>query len=76
VSQAAMDLDVKTAYGLEKTVVPVCNCRNIGKADMVLNDYAPEITVDPETYVVTVDGEAVYSKPADKLPLTQMYNLF
>jgi len=76
VSQAAMDLDVKAAYGLEKTVVPVCNCRNIGKRDMVLNDYAPEITVDPETYVVTVDGEAVYSKPADKLPLTQMYNLF
>lgn len=76
VSQAAMDLDVKTAYGLEKTVLPVRNCRNIGKSDMVLNDAAPVITVDPETYVVTVDGEAVYSKPADKLPLTQMYSLF
>ncbi|MBR3756095.1 MAG: urease subunit alpha [Firmicutes bacterium] len=76
VSQAAFDGGIKEECGLEKTVVPVRNCRNIGKADMVHNDYAPAITVDPETYEVTVDGETVYSKPADKLPLTQMYSLF
>lgn len=76
VSQAAMDADVKGQYGLEKTVVPVKNCRNIGKKDMKYNDKTPEITVDPETYVVTVDGEAITSKAADKLPLTQLYSLF
>ena len=76
VSQAAMDADIKGQYGLEKTVLPVGDCRNIGKKDMVHNSRAPKITVDPETYVVTVDGEAVYSKPAEKLPLTQLYSLF
>ena len=38
---------------------------------MVFNDRTPELTVDPETYKVTVDGEEITSKPAEKLPLTQ-----
>ena len=37
VSQAAMDKDVKSAYGLQKQVRPVENCRHIGKKDMKLN---------------------------------------
>lgn len=76
VSKAAMANDVKEVYGLEKTVVPVSNCRHIGKVDMKFNDKAPEITVNPETYEVRVDGEKITSKAAEKLPLTQLYNLF
>ena len=76
VSQAAVDAGIKEECGLEKTILPVRNCRNIGKKDMVHNDATPEVVVDPETYVVTVDGEEVYSKPVDKLPLTQLYSLF
>jgi len=76
VSKAAMEADIKGTCGLKKKVVPVSGCRSIGKKDMVYNDYAPVITVDPETYVVTVDGEAITSKPAEKLPLTQLYSLF
>lgn len=76
VSQAACMADVKGKYGLEKTVLPVKNCRNIGKKDMVHNGYTPEISVDPETYEVKVDGQAVTSKPAEKLPLAQLYSLF
>lgn len=76
VSKAAMEAQVKERYGLEKTVVPVENCRNIGKKDMVYNDKTPEITVDPETYEVKADGETLTSKPAKKLPLTQLYSLF
>lgn len=76
VSQAAMDNDVKTQYGLQKTVVPVRNCRNIGKKDMKYNDATPEITVDPETYEVCADGVKLESKPAETLPLTQLYSLF
>ena len=71
-----MDVDVKAAYGLEKTVVPVKGCRDISKKDMVYNSRTPKITVDPETYEVTVDGESITSKPAEKLPLTQLYSLF
>lgn len=76
VSKAAMEEHVKEKYGLEKTVVPVENCRNIGKKDMMYNDKTPEITVDPETYEVKADGETLTSKPAKKLPLTQLYSLF
>ena len=76
VSKAAMDEDIKTKYHLEKIVVPVSNCRNIGKKDMKFNDKTPEITVKPDTYEVKVDGVHVTAKPAKKLPLTQLYNLF
>lgn len=76
VSKAAMDEDIKTKYHLEKIVVPVSNCRNIGKKDMKFNDKTPQITVNPETYEVKVDGVHVTAKPAKKLPLTQLYNLF
>ena len=76
VSKAAYDNDVKAKYDLEKTVVPVRNCRNIGKADMKFNDATPEIKVDPETYVVTADGVKLESEPAKTLPLTQLYSLF
>lgn len=76
VSKAAMEDNIKEKLGLEKTVVPVGNCRTITKNDMKLNSAAPEITVDPETYKVTADGVEITSKPAKKLPLTQMYSLF
>lgn len=76
VSKAAMDNNIKEKLGLEKTVVPVKNCRNISKSDMKYNSCTPNITVDPETYKVTADGVEITSKPAEKLPLTQMYSLF
>lgn len=62
--------------GIMKKAVAVKNCRNIGKKDMVLNDYLPKIEIDPETYSVIVDGEELKSKPAQKLPLAQLYSLF
>ncbi|AHM58599.1 urease subunit alpha [Flammeovirgaceae bacterium 311] len=67
---------VKEHYGLTKKVVAVKGCRNIGKKDMALNDYLPNIAVDPETYQVTVDGVHLTCEPATKLPLAQLYNLF
>ena len=63
-------------YGLAKAVVPVEHCRNIGKADMQLNDAVPNIEVDPETYKVSVDGREITCAPAEKLPLAQLYHLF
>lgn len=75
-SQAAIDAGVPEQLGLKSTVLPVHNCRSIGKADMVRNDLAPEIDVDPETYRVSVDGEEVTIAPAESLPLTQLHYLF
>ena len=76
VSKIAFDSGIRESYGLEKKVVPVRGCRNIGKADMKLNDATPDITVDPETYEVKADGEAITCEPAKTLPLTQLYQLF
>ena len=76
VSKAAAEGGVKEKYGLEKMVLPVENCRNIGKKDMKFNSATPEITVDPETYEVKADGVSITSKPAKSLPLTQLYSLF
>ncbi|HCN10599.1 MAG TPA: urease subunit alpha [Lentisphaeria bacterium] len=74
VSQAG--LDIASTYDLGKQLVPVRDCRSIGKTDMRLNDMTPDIDVDPETYRVTVDGEHLTCEPAAKLPLAQLYNLF
>ena len=76
VSQIALDEGIKEKLGLQKMILPVHNTRNISKKDMKWNDKTPEITVDPETYEVKADGEPLTSKPAERLPLTQMYSLF
>jgi urease subunit alpha len=75
VSQASV-AHVQEKYGLHKKVVAVKNCRNVSKKDMALNDYLPNIEVDPETYKVTVDGVHLTCEPATRLPLAQLYNLF
>jgi urease subunit alpha len=74
VSQAAVDN--VAAYGLTKRIQPVVGCRGLMKTDMVLNDALPVITVDPETYRVTADGEHLTCEPSERLPLTQKYFLF
>ena len=76
VSQAAFDAGIKDAYGLQKTLVPAHGPPSSSKKDMGENPPSPLLTVDPETYKVTVDGEEITSKPAEKLPLTQLYSLF
>lgn len=76
VSQAGIDNNIAEEYGLEKTLLPVSNCRNIGKKDMIHNNGTPEIMVNPENYKVSIDGEVLTSEPVDTLPLAQLYFLF
>ena len=76
VSQAALADDVGGKLGLGKTVLAVKGTRTIGKADMILNNARPEITVNPETYEVRADGELLTCEPATELPLAQRYFLF
>jgi len=61
---------------ISKSVIAVENTRNISKKDMVFNNYCPEISVDPETYEVTADGNILTCEPATELPLAQRYFLF
>ena len=53
--------------GLEKVILPVKNCRGIGKEDMMWNDKTPDIEIDPETYEVTLDGKIATVDPAKEL---------
>jgi urease subunit alpha len=64
------------SLGLKKRLVPVENCRRIGKADMIHNSATPHIEVDPETYEVRADGDLLTCEPASVLPLAQRYFLF
>jgi len=76
VSRAAYDADVRTRYGLAKDVVPIGGVRELRKADMIHNGYAPAISVDPETYIVVADGQTLLCEPAKVLPMAQRYFLF
>jgi urease subunit alpha len=76
VSRASLDAFVPQRYGLTKRLVAVRGCRSISKRDMKLNDALPHITVDPETYTVTADGEVLTASAARVLPLAQRYALF
>ena len=76
VSAAAQDDTITDKLGLAKTTVPVAHTRIISKADMVHNDYCPQIEVDPETYDVRADGELLTCEPAEELPMAQRYFMF
>jgi len=76
VSKASMEDGVKNKLGLAKSIVSVENTRSIGKSDMVMNDFCPEIEVDPETYEVRANGELLTCEPASELPMAQRYFLF
>src|ERR687889_2365196 len=72
-SKAAVELGVPQKLGLEKVMLPVRNCRNISKKDMMWNDKTPEITIDPETYEVKLDGKIATVDPAKELSSAQRY---
>jgi urease subunit alpha len=75
-SEASLNAGVPRKLGLKKLIVPVRNCRRIGKKDMIHNSSTPNIEVDPETYEVRVDGTLITCDPARVLPLAQRYFLF
>lgn len=75
VNQAALDNGIKEKLGLNKQVVATKGTRQLNKGHMLHNSACPEVTVDPETFEVFVDGKLMTCKPAEKLPLTQRYML-
>lgn len=76
VSKIAFEKNIVQQYQLQKMVMPVSNCRNISKKDLIHNDATPNIEVNPETYEVKVEGEHITCEPMAELPLTQRYFLF
>ena len=64
------------SLNLAKETIAVEKTRDISKKDMVFNNYCPDISVDPETYEVTADGNILTCEPATELPLAQRYFLY
>ncbi len=76
VSGISLEKNIVQQYGLQKKLLPVMNCRNISKKDMIHNDATPQIDVNPENYEVKVDGVHITCEPLSVLPLAQRYFLF
>jgi urease subunit alpha len=76
VSKLSLEKNVVQKYELQKMILPVKNCRNISKKDLIHNDATPQIDVNPENYEVKVDGVIITCEPMKELPLAQRYFLF
>ncbi|MBT6360869.1 MAG: urease subunit alpha [Rhodospirillales bacterium] len=76
VSKAAVDIGLGDSLGLNKETLAVSGTRTVNKKSMVLNDYTPEMSVDPETYEVRANGELLICEPAKELAMAQRYFLF
>ncbi|MFC4560783.1 urease subunit alpha [Nocardiopsis mangrovi] len=80
VAQAALDDGLAGRLGLRRRLAAVRDTRGVAKADMPNNTTLPDISVDPETFRVTIDGREVdphgADHPVSELPLTQRYTLF
>lgn len=74
VSQAAVDAG-NDHMTTRRQRVAVRGTRNIGPAQMVLNDRLGTVDVDAATGMVSLDGERVYSAPSDTVSLSRLYFL-
>jgi urease subunit alpha len=76
VASQALEDGLADRLGLRRDLVAVADTRRVTKADMLLNDALPEITVDPDSFAVHVDGELIEPAPVAELPMAQRYFLF
>ncbi|MEU7640404.1 MULTISPECIES: urease subunit alpha [unclassified Streptomyces] len=76
VSQQAIEDNLSERLPLDKSFEAIRSTRGVKKADMRNNDALPRVHVDPDTFTVTIDGEAVEPDPATELPMAQRYFLF
>ncbi len=76
VSARALAGRMVQGLGLSKHLSAVRNCRRIGKQDMRLNDAMPQLSVDPERFIVYANKQPLLCEPASRLPLAQLYSLF
>ncbi len=76
ISQWAYQAGEPQKLELRRRIGVVRDVRQVGKKDMILNDYQPVIEVDPQTYQVRADGQLLTCQPASVLPMAQRYFLF
>ncbi|MGY4651027.1 urease subunit alpha [Mycobacterium sp. URHB0021] len=76
VSPQAIEDGIGDLLAVNRRLVAVTDVRQVGKAQMPLNDAMPRIEVDPDTFTVRIDGEVWREQPAAELPMAQRYFLF
>jgi urease subunit alpha len=76
VSASAYENNIVGKLKLEKRVLPVKNCRRIGKKDMRYNTWVPKVEVDYKNYQVRANGELLTCAPSKELPMSRRYFLF
>mgnify|MGYP003340361976 FL=1 len=75
-SKLAIEKGLEKKLNIGKKLVPVTNCRNIGKNDMMYNNSTPKIEINPETYEVKVDGKTATVDPSTSVSLNRLYFLY
>jgi urease subunit alpha len=76
VSATALEAGLGGRWSSDRPLVPTRDVSALSKADLPENDALPRIDVDPETFTVRIDGEAVEPTFATELPMAQRYFLF
>ena len=76
VSATALEAGLADRWSSDRPLVATQDVSALTKADLPENDALPRIDVDPETFTVRIDGEAVEPAFATELPMTQRYFLF
>lgn len=75
VAAAAAEAGLGDTLGLDTRLVACRGARRLTKADLLHNDYLPDIRIEPDTYRVTVDGQPCVSTPMTQVPLGRRYTL-
>ena len=63
-------------HGVGKAFTAIRNTRRVTKDDLYENTARPQVTVEPDTFTVRIDGEVVEPQPVAELPMAQRYFLF
>ena len=73
VNQLAVQGNTGAKLGLTKQLLPAIGTRKLNKSHMLHNDACPNITVNPQTFDVMIDGRVITCEPARVVPLCQRY---
>jgi len=76
VAHQALEAGLAERLDVRRRLVPVGDSRGVRKGDLPENDAMPDVRVDADTFTVTVEGEAIEERPAERLPMAQRYFLF
>ena len=76
VAEAALEDGLADRLDVRRRLAAQRNVRGLTKADLPENTALPRIEVDPDTFTVRIDGDAVEPAPARTLPMAQRYFLF